>query len=76
MDYCFQARVKHDTTNTVVAGYVTGGALSAKGNQLSPSVIIFSLLIYSFDLTLSTPLESGIEKSVFLLNSVSKKILV
>ncbi|KAJ4840497.1 hypothetical protein Tsubulata_000424 [Turnera subulata] len=27
-----KARAKHDTTNTVVAGCVTGGAMSAKGN--------------------------------------------
>ncbi|EXC45102.1 hypothetical protein L484_000084 [Morus notabilis] len=26
-----KARAKHDTTNTVVAGCVTGGAISAKG---------------------------------------------
>jgi len=28
----FKARAKHDMTNTVVAGCVTGGTLSAKGN--------------------------------------------
>lgn len=28
---CAQARAKHDTTNTVVAGCVTGGSISAKG---------------------------------------------
>ena len=31
LDFVFQARAKHDTTNTVVAGCVTGGAISAKG---------------------------------------------
>lgn len=29
---CSKARAKHDMTNTVVAGCVTGGAISAKGN--------------------------------------------
>ncbi|KAF4392734.1 hypothetical protein F8388_010757, partial [Cannabis sativa] len=28
-----KARAKHDTTNTVVAGCVTGGTISAKGNM-------------------------------------------
>lgn len=32
MSNCLQARAKHDTTNAAVAGCVTGGALSAKGN--------------------------------------------
>lgn len=38
----FQARAKHDTTNTVVAGCVTGGALSAKGN-LFPGLLTLCL---------------------------------
>jgi len=28
----WQVRAKHDTTNTAVAGCVTGGALAVKGN--------------------------------------------
>ena len=30
----FKARAKHDTTNTVIAGCVTGGAISARGSTL------------------------------------------
>ena len=33
-----QARAKHDTTNTAVAGCVTGGALAVKGNYLAMSL--------------------------------------
>jgi len=33
-----QARAKHDTTNTAVAGCVTGGALAVKGNYFAMSL--------------------------------------
>lgn len=32
--FILQARAKHDTTNTAVAGCVTGGVLSARGKLL------------------------------------------
>jgi import inner membrane translocase subunit TIM22 len=35
----WQARAKHDTTNTAVAGCVTGGALAVKGNYFAISHI-------------------------------------
>jgi hypothetical protein len=34
----WQARAKHDTTNTAVAGCVTGGALAVKGNYFAMSL--------------------------------------
>jgi hypothetical protein len=34
---CMQARAKHDTVNTVTAGCVTGGSMSARGIYLSSS---------------------------------------
>ena len=40
---CFQARAKHDMTNTVVAGCATGGTLSAKGNFFIYHLGIFSM---------------------------------
>ncbi|KAM5583129.1 mitochondrial import inner membrane translocase subunit TIM22-4 [Rosa sericea] len=48
-----KARAKHDTTNTVVAGCVTGGALSAKGGPKAACVgcagfATFSVLIEKF----------------------------
>jgi hypothetical protein len=39
----FQARAKHDMTNTVVAGCVTGGAISAKGNPFLHHLSILSM---------------------------------
>lgn len=38
----WQARAKHDTTNTAVAGCVTGGALAVKGNCFAMSLSIKS----------------------------------
>ncbi|KAK9102208.1 hypothetical protein Sjap_019462 [Stephania japonica] len=48
-----KARAKHDTTNTVVAGCVTGGALSAKGGPKAACMgcagfATFSVLIEKF----------------------------
>ncbi|GAV66564.1 Tim17 domain-containing protein [Cephalotus follicularis] len=48
-----KARAKHDTTNTVVAGCVTGGAMSAKGGPKAACVgcagfAAFSVLIEKF----------------------------
>ncbi|KAJ9698764.1 hypothetical protein PVL29_007699 [Vitis rotundifolia] len=48
-----KARAKHDTTNTVVAGCVTGGAISAKGGPKAACVgcagfATFSVLIEKF----------------------------
>lgn len=48
-----KARAKHDTTNTVVAGCVTGGALSAKGGPKAACAgcagfAAFSVLIEKF----------------------------
>lgn len=48
-----KARAKHDTTNTVVAGCVTGGALSAKGGPQAACLgcagfAAFSVLIEKF----------------------------
>lgn len=48
-----KARAKHDTTNTVVAGCVTGGVLSAKGGPKAACVgcagfATFSVLIEKF----------------------------
>ncbi|KAF8394870.1 hypothetical protein HHK36_018807 [Tetracentron sinense] len=48
-----KARAKHDTTNTVVAGCVTGGALSAKGGPKAACIgcagfATFSVLIEKF----------------------------
>lgn len=52
---CFveKARAKHDTTNTVVAGCVTGGALSARGGPKAAcfgcaGFATFSVLIEKF----------------------------
>lgn len=41
----FQARAKHDITNTAIAGCTTGGAISAKGNPLFHS---YSVVYYVF----------------------------
>ncbi|XP_068666247.1 mitochondrial import inner membrane translocase subunit TIM22-4 isoform X4 [Aristolochia californica] len=48
-----KARAKHDTTNTVVAGCVTGGAISAKGGPKAACVgcagfAAFSVVIEKF----------------------------
>ncbi|XP_010537506.1 PREDICTED: mitochondrial import inner membrane translocase subunit TIM22-4 [Tarenaya hassleriana] len=48
-----KARAKHDTTNTVVAGCVTGGAMSAKGGPKAACVgcagfAAFSVVIEKF----------------------------
>ncbi|KAK4256123.1 hypothetical protein QN277_009031 [Acacia crassicarpa] len=48
-----KARAKHDTTNTVVAGCVTGGAISAKGGPKAACMgcagfAAFSVLIEKF----------------------------
>ncbi|KAI9074405.1 hypothetical protein K1719_043599 [Acacia pycnantha] len=45
-----KARAKHDTTNTVVAGCVTGGAISAKGSPKASCAgfAAFSVLIEKF----------------------------
>ncbi|CAK9164165.1 unnamed protein product [Ilex paraguariensis] len=40
-----KARAKHDTTNTVVAGCVTGGALSAKGFFYFSSILVPCFLV-------------------------------
>ncbi|KAF4392231.1 hypothetical protein F8388_012687 [Cannabis sativa] len=41
-----KARAKHDTTNTVVAGCVTGGTISAKGNMFLFSDEFFGIVPY------------------------------
>jgi hypothetical protein len=38
---CMQARAKHDTVNTVTAGCVTGGSMSARGIYLPPLPHLF-----------------------------------
>ncbi|XP_016650332.1 PREDICTED: mitochondrial import inner membrane translocase subunit TIM22-4-like isoform X2 [Prunus mume] len=43
-----KARAKHDTTNTVVAGCVTGGALSAKGISPYDSTCTLAFPFFSF----------------------------
>jgi len=43
--FSFQARAKHDITNTFVAGCTTGAAISAKGN---PLFHLFSVIYYVF----------------------------
>lgn len=43
--FSFQARAKHDITNTFVAGCTTGAAISAKGNPLFHLV---SVIYYVF----------------------------
>ena len=49
-----QARAKHDTTNTAVAGCVTGGALAVKGNNFSMSLCMEHLTSSRTDLTTVT----------------------
>jgi len=50
----WQARAKHDTTNTAVAGCVTGGALAVKGNNFSMSLYMEHLTSARTDLTTVT----------------------
>lgn len=49
--FFFQARAKHDITNTVVAGCATGGAISAKGNTFFLCFPSFCHAFLSLDLT-------------------------
>lgn len=48
--FFFQARAKHDITNTVVAGCATGGAISAKGNTFLYVFLSFYRAFLSLDL--------------------------
>lgn len=44
--FFFQARAKHDITNTAIAGCTTGGAISAKGNPLFHSFpVVYNVFV-------------------------------
>jgi hypothetical protein len=65
LDYCFQARAKHDMTNTVVAGCATGGTLSAKGNPFLNHLSIISMY------ECITIVDLQLEKSILQISSLS-----